>query len=71
MWFAQRKKDKNDLVEVNALRNVRIGFALDVAECIHFDQSKSFLSFSYSTTTWGEPNKNLLFTAPLHTATDR
>jgi hypothetical protein len=27
-----KEKDKNDLVEVNALRNVRIGFALDVAE---------------------------------------
>ncbi len=48
-----------------------IGFALDVAECIHFDQSKSFLSFSYAQSTWGEPNKTLLFTAPLHTATRR
>jgi hypothetical protein len=65
------KNEKCFVFGVNALRNVRIGFALDVAECIHFDQSKSFLSFSSTKTTWGEPNKNLLFTAPLHTTTRR
>jgi hypothetical protein len=45
IWLAScslrigKRKKWFRLVEVNALRNVRIGFPLDVAECIHFDQS--------------------------------
>ncbi len=44
----------------NRLRGLSRGQHADVAECIHFDQSKSFLLFSFSKTTSGEPNKNRL-----------